>query len=77
VQNFGIKISRRAAAKPPNQNKGDNPMRFEVWYKKGTPTERKIAECDFRLIGERIISSMRNPNDYDLILKETGKIYPN
>ena len=51
-------------------------MRFEIWLDKGTKNERKIAECDFRLIADRIIATMPHPEKCDIILKETGKEIP-
>lgn len=51
-------------------------MTFEVWYKKGTPQERKIAEFRFRFHAERFIFSQPREEDFTLILKDTGKEFP-
>lgn len=51
-------------------------MTFEVWFKKDTQQERKIAEFLFRFHAERFIFTQRNADDYTLILKATGKEFP-
>ena len=51
-------------------------MNFEVWYKKGTEQERKLAEFHFRFHAEKFIDLMPRPEDFDLILKATGKEFP-
>lgn len=51
-------------------------MTFEVWYKKGTPQECKIAEFLFRFHAERFIFSQPHEEDLTLILKAAGKEFP-
>ena len=51
-------------------------MNFEVWFKKGTPQERKIAEFLFRFHATKFIFSQPHEEEYTLILKATGKEFP-
>ncbi len=59
-----------------NITENKNAMTFEVWHKKGTEQESKIAEFRFRFHAERFIFSQPHEEDFTLILKATGKEFP-